>query len=181
MFERLIDLLVSIFDKLIPFAVMEPYQAGVICRFGKFVRVMEPGTFNWIWPFGIDAVAHDNIAMRAVNLGDSSTTTKDEVQIAFNPIITFAISDIKKALLDIEDVADSIRDACLGTIGVTLSSQTWENLQDGEKVSEMLTAVCRKRGWKWGVEILSVQLATLAKCRTVRLMQSGLVHQKHVA
>lgn len=175
MFDRLIDFILSGIDAFRFWVVLYPYESGVLLRLGKFERVIEPGTFNWRWPF-FDHIVYDNIAARAQGLGDSSTTTKDGIQIGFNPVITYRISDIKKALLDVDDVEDAVRDACLGTIGATLSSKTREELYETEAVNKLLTEVCRKRGWRWGVEIMQVQLSTLANCRTVRLMQSGQVH-----
>jgi regulator of protease activity HflC (stomatin/prohibitin superfamily) len=175
MFDRLIDLLLGSIDALRFWCVLYPYESGVMLRLGKFVKVIEPGTFTWRWPF-IDHIIYDNIAIRASTLGDSSTTTTDGVQIGFDPVVTYRIKDIQKALLEVDDVADALRDSCLGTIGATLASKTWAELQDGERTNDLLTAVCRKAGWKWGVEIIRVQLATLAKCKTLRLMQSGQVH-----
>jgi hypothetical protein len=82
---------------------------------------------------------------------------------------------VQTALLDVVDLKDAIADSCAGIIGTTLSNCSWSAIVHGE-TSDALTAECRKRGWKWGVEIQLVQLTGVAPVKNLRVSLSGHAH-----
>lgn len=168
MFDRLLDFLQSIWDALLPWVVLQPYEAGVLIRLGKFKRTLGPGGFHWVLPLRIDTMWHQSITPTTHHLVGLSTTTKDGKSIGLDAIITYQISDIEKALLKVTDVNDAVIDTCTGMIGTTLSDATWEDILHG-RVLEELTKLCRARGWRWGIEIMSVQLAGVCLVKNIRL------------
>lgn len=170
MFDRLFELLQSLWEALIPWTVLQPYQAGVLIRLGKFKRVLGPG-FHWILPFSIDKVWEESTTPKTHHLRGLSTTTKDGRSIGFDAIITYQVSDIEKAVLKVTAVEDAVIDTCTGVIGTSLSDSTWEDVLHGRTVDE-LTKLCRARGWRWGIEVMSVQLAGVCLVKNIRL--SGL-------
>lgn len=171
MLDRLWDLLQQVFHALIPFVVLQPYERGVLSRLGRVKGELGPG-FHWCWPFHIDQVFHEHVTPRTTNLAGLSTTTSDGYSIGFDAVVTWRISDIHKALFEVTDLKDAIADTCAGHIGTALASATWDEVRTGAVVDN-LTSICRKRGWKWGVEIQQVQLSGVAKVRNIRLSHSG--------
>lgn len=167
MLDRLIEFFQGGFEALKPFVILMPYQQGVLIRLGRFKRVLEPG-FHWILPFYFDTVMQDDVKPRTERLTGLSTTTSDDKSIGFDVVVTYSIADIRKALLEVHDLKDAIYDTCAGIIGTELSNKEWNSIRNG-KISEDLSAVCRKRGWKWGVEIQSVQLMGLALVKNLRI------------
>lgn len=178
MFDKLWEMLGAIWEALIPFVVLYPFEKGVLCRLGTFERELEPG-FHWCLPFHIDQVFHEHITPRTEHLTGLATTTKDGHSVGFDAVVTWKISDIRKALLEVTDLKDAIADTCAGQIGTTLADATWDAIRSGEVV-ENLTAVCRKRGWKWGVEVINVQLSGVAKVRNFRVTGSSQPHTVHL-
>jgi len=176
MFDKLLDFLVSIWDELVPIAVLSPYSAAVQIRMGKFLRVLEGGGWYWKIPFA-DDIAHDFIVPRTERLTGLATTTSDGKAIGFDAVITYRISDIRKAILDVHDLKDAIADSCAGIIGTELSNRVWADIVHGATVEE-LTKACRARGWKWGVEIQLVQLTGVAPVKNLRVSLSG--HSAHI-
>lgn len=176
MIDRLVEFFISFVDLFRFWIVLEPYEKGVLLRLGAFVRVVEPG-FHWIIPLGVDHVIHENVCMRTQSLGDLGTTTKDGKQIGYHGIVTYRISDITKAMLEVEDAQDSVKDSCSGTIGAFLTGCTWEQILTDPETMDRMSAACRKKGWRWGIEIINVQLAGVSSVRTIRLMNSGIVQQ----
>jgi regulator of protease activity HflC (stomatin/prohibitin superfamily) len=171
MFDRLIDFLLSCIELFQFWRVLDPYEKGVLLRLGKFVKVLEPG-FHWVIPFHIDTAPTIHVVPSTHSLGDMSMITKDGKSMGFQAIVTFQVSDVEKALLKVADVDHAVRDACGGEIGRVLRESTWaEIIEEGDTILDRLTSACRKRGWKWGVEIMSIQLAELALVRNIRLMQ----------
>lgn len=169
MLDRLLDVLIQFITLFKFWAIYEPYEAGVLLRLGKFVRVLEPG-FHWRIPFGIDQCLAEHTVPTTHSLGDESATTADGKSIGYHAVVTYRVRDIKKALLEVSDVHHAVLDARAGEIGRTLRENTWEEIMF-PSILEELTSSCRKRGFRYGIEIMSVQLAGLTLARAIRLMQ----------
>lgn len=172
MFDLLVQTLLEFLHLFKFWAVIHPYEAGVKLRLGKFVTVLESGAFYWVIPFGIEQVLTEHIVPATHSLGEESITSKDGKSITFHAICTYRVNDIKKALLEIHDVDHAVRDACSGECGRVLHESTWDEIID-VAILDTLTAACRKRGWRYGIEIMSVQLAGLAIARNFRLFNRG--------
>jgi regulator of protease activity HflC (stomatin/prohibitin superfamily) len=178
MFDKLWEIVQAIWEFLIPVVVLYPFEKGVLCRLGAFKRELEPG-LHWVIPFHIDQVFNEHITPRTEHLTGLATTTKDGQSVGFDAVITWKISSIKRALLEVTDLKDAIADTCAGQIGTTLAEATWDAIRSGEVV-ENLTEVVRKRGWRWGVEILNVQLSGVARVRNFRVTGSSQTHTVHL-
>jgi regulator of protease activity HflC (stomatin/prohibitin superfamily) len=171
MFDLIVQTILEFLHLFKFFGVLDPYQAGVKLRLGKFVTVLENG-FYWQWPFGIEQVLTEHIVPTTHSLGEESITSKDGKSITFHAIVTYKVNDVRKALLEIQDVDHAVRDACSGECGRVLHESTWDEIID-VAILDTLTAACRKRGWRYGIEIMSVQLAGLAIARNFRLFNRG--------
>jgi len=170
MLEQFFQFLLDCLGSLRFWVVIEPYEEGVRLRLGKFVDELKPG-FHWMWPLHIDHVIIHIVVATTHHLGFGSITTRDGKAVGFNAVITHKVHDIKKAMLEIENVEDAIRDACSGEIGRVLHGSTWEEITD-DSILDKLTSACRKRGFRYGIEILSVQLSSLSLVKNIRLMGS---------
>jgi regulator of protease activity HflC (stomatin/prohibitin superfamily) len=173
-FDRLFEILSAIWHELIPVYAVDPYEGAVQLRMGALYRVREGGNWYWKIPF-IDRIIPEHVVPRTERIGGLATTTIDGKAIGFDAVITYRISDIQKATLEVSDLKDAIADSCAGIIGTELSNSTWEDIVHGKTV-EMLTKACRARGWKWGVEIQQVQLTGVAPVRNFRISLSGHGH-----
>ena len=169
MFDRLIDLLVGCIDLFKFWIILMPYQGGVLVRLGKFVRELEPG-LHWLIPFGVDQVLTEHTVPQFISLAESGIISKDGRHIGFHPIVLYKISDIRKALLEVSEVEHAVYDACSGEIGRVLHESTFDEII-GDGILDKLTAACRKRGWRFGIEIMSVQLSGLAVVKNLRIIK----------
>lgn len=178
MFDWILHLLEQVWEALVPWVVLQPFEEGVLCRLGKYKRDIGPG-FHWLYPFHIDQVWHEHITPRTEHLTGLATTTSDGVAIGFDAVITWKIKDIRKALLEVTDLKDAIADACAGQIGTELAQADWPAIRGGETV-EQLTKACRARGFRWGVEIINVQLSGIAVVKNFRLTGNSKPHEMHL-
>lgn len=174
MFDRIIDIFVSSLHMLQFWTVIYAYESAVRFRFGVFHSVLEPGV-HWKLPFSMDYIHKEHTVPRTHRMSSLAATTKDDKAIGFDVVVTYRINDIKKATLEVEDVRDSIMDACAGTVGSVLSGAAWAEIVTGD-ATDRLTAACRKRGWKWGVEIQTVQLVGVCAVRNIRLAHNQAEH-----
>jgi regulator of protease activity HflC (stomatin/prohibitin superfamily) len=173
MLDKLLDFLREIWNDLAPIQIVNQYNGGVQLRMGKMLRTLEGG---WYWkiPFA-DTILIEHVVPRTERLTGLAATTSDGKAIGFDAVITYRISDIQKALLDVVDLKDAIADTCAGIIGTELSNAVWIDIIHGNTV-ESLTKACRARGWKWGVEIQLVQLTGVAPVKNLRVSISGHTH-----
>jgi regulator of protease activity HflC (stomatin/prohibitin superfamily) len=169
-FDKLVDILIQFLELGKFWFVCEPYQAAVKTRLGTFVTVLEPG-FHWCWPLGIDHILIENTVPRTHTLGAQSATTSDGVSVGFEAVITVKVCDVKAALLEVEHSEDAVKDSCAGTIGQVLSTVTWGDILAGDVVLDQITSACRKKGLKFGLKVMAVQFSSMAKTRSIRLLQ----------
>lgn len=178
MFDRIFEIVQWLAESLLFFVVIEPFEGGILTRLGKYKRVLDPG-FHWVFPFHIDKVWHEHVTPRTEHLTGLATTTSDGHEIGFDAVVTWKIHDIRKALLEVTDLKDALADSCAGQIGTTLTESDWASIREGKTV-EKLSNVCRKRGWKWGVEILEVQLSGVTRVKNIRLTSNSQPHTVHL-
>lgn len=178
MFDWILRLLEMVWKALIPWVVIHPFEGAALTRLGKYVRNLEPG-FHWVVPFHVDAVWHENITPRTSDLLGLATTTLDDKAVGFDAVVTWKINDIRKAMLECTELHDAIQDTCAGTIGTMLTKRTWDDIKNGDTLEE-LSKACRARGWKWGVEIIGVQLKGVTLVKTIRLTGSAQKHELHL-
>lgn len=167
-FEKLIDLIVQFLEFFRFCTIIDCYERGVRLRFGKFVSELEPG-FHWQWPFNIDNILNENVVPKVYMPPAQALVTIDGKPILIGAVITHSVRSIKKALLDVENVHDAVRDACLATIGELVTKSTSAEVL-GPEFAERVTAECRKRGFKYGVEIECVRFSEMTPARTYRMV-----------
>jgi regulator of protease activity HflC (stomatin/prohibitin superfamily) len=177
--DRLVDFLIQFLDLFKFWCVLNPFERGVLLRLGKFKRIVEPG-LTWLWPFGVDHVMWESVVPRTHSLVDQSCTTRDGKQVGLQAVITYKIRDIDVALLEVEHHEDALRDSCSGTIGQVMSTFTWEEITAGEAVTEKITKACRQKGFKYGLEVMSVQFASMGLVKTLRLLGVGGTIPPHI-
>jgi regulator of protease activity HflC (stomatin/prohibitin superfamily) len=169
-FDKLIDLFLQFIDLFRFFTVCNEFERGVVLRLGVYNKTLEPG-FHLILPFNLDQVIYDNIVPRTTNLGAQGLTTQDGKTITLSAIVTAQIRDIRKATLEVEHVDTALVDSCFATIGDLVVSHKWEDILKPE-FSEAITKACRRQAFKYGIEILRVQLSDLTPSRALRLFQA---------
>lgn len=170
MFDKLIDLFLQFVDLFRFFTVCNDFERGVVLRLGRYNKSLEPG-FHFILPFNLDQVLYDNVVPRTVNLGAQGLTTRDSKSITLSAVVTAQIRDIRKALLEVEHVDSALVDSCYATIGDLIVSHDWDSIKTPE-FSDIVLKACRKQAFKYGIEILRVQLSDLTPSRAIRLFQA---------
>ncbi len=170
MFDKLIDLFIQFAEFFRFFAVIDEYERAVVLRLGRYHKCLEPG-LHFVLPGNIDNVLVDRVIPRTVNLGSQGLVTKDSKTITLSAVITAQIRDIRKAILEVENVDEALMDSCYATIGDLVVAHDWDSIKTPE-FAETVTKACRKQAFRYGIEILRVQLSDLTPSRALRLFQA---------
>jgi len=137
--------------------IIYQYKRGIKFRFGKFVRILDPG-FNWIIPV-VETVQIVDVRVIAINIPSQEIMTRDNVPSKINGVLFFAIKDAKKAVLEVSDylfaisqlAQASLRDVCgkveLDTI-----------LSKREEMGNDIRVMVDKETEEWGIAIMDVKI-----------------------
>jgi regulator of protease activity HflC (stomatin/prohibitin superfamily) len=166
-FDRLYDLIIGSLRLFQFLAVVDAWERGVVLRFGRYLRTVEPGLV-WLIPFGVDRVLTIPVVPDPEKLDGQTLTTSDGHIVTLRAVVTYRVKDARRALLEITEVKRSLEDACSGEIGRLVSEVKAEDLT-ASRFWSRLTRACQSRSAEWGIEILRVQLSDIAKSRNVRL------------
>lgn len=168
MFDRLFDFLALAWQWLIPWVIIDVYEAGVILRFGKFERIVEPG-LNFMWPIGIEVCKAETIVRQTSYLDPQSLTSMDGKSVTISGILTYTIVDIKMFLLHIDDGETDVQNMCYGIIADRVEDTDWNDIRSNEFNKEVLKQ-CRTICAKYcGVKLIAVKYSDKATARNVRL------------
>jgi len=170
MIEKLVDFLLGFLDQLLPFKVINQTDKGVLLRFGKFIRIIEPGIHFKI-PFADEITPH-TVLWTTQSLPAQSLTTKDGKDVVVKAVIKYRIINVETFLLEVWDAIDAISDMTQGIIFDTIKEKTWEELQTTE-LKPLITRKARNEAKRWGIEVETVTLSDLAKITSIRLINDG--------
>lgn len=92
--------------KLLPYVrsyTVESYEKGVLIVDGKFVRVLDGGTYYW-WKNSISIqVAKADMRQLQLEISGQEILTKDKANLRLNAFIQYRITDIVKAMYENKD------------------------------------------------------------------------------
>lgn len=173
MIDKLLDILLNVYEIIIPFLIIKDYQEGVYLRYGKYKRVLKSG-FHWKIPF-IDEILIHHTVWQTINLQPQSLTTMDDEGIVVKGIIKFRISDIKVFSLEVWDSPDAISDMTMGIIRDEVMDHTWQQIKDG-KLDKVVSRKAKAEAKRWGIEIDTVTMIDMAIITSVRLFNESKNH-----
>lgn len=170
MFDRLIDWLLSIWEDLKPYVIINEAYLGVRLRFGKFKEILEKGIHFKLPIF--DEIQTQTVVWTTYSMPSQSLTTKDGKDIVIKAIIKYKIVNIELYQFEVWDAKDAISDMTQGVIFDIVKEKTWEELQTLD-LKPLISRKVRTEVKKWGIEVETVTLSDLAKITSIRLLNDS--------
>ncbi len=167
MFDKLFEFLSSSWSYITPFIVVDAYDRGIVLRFGRYHKTLEPG-FHWLWPFYEFALTQC-VAWDTSSLHDQSLTTKDGVQVSVSAVLTWRVHDVSTFLIDVQDQNTVLADVAYGLVAQHVLTNTWSDLLAPEALERLKKGV-RAKAFRFGIEVSNVQFANVTKSRSIRLL-----------
>ncbi len=127
-------------------------------RFGKFVRVAEPG-FNLVTPF-VYRVGHKiNVMEQVVDIPGQEIITKDNAMVAVDGVVFFQVLDAAKAAYEVSDLYTAIMALSTTNLRTVMGSMDLdETLSKRDEINARLLSVVDQATESWGVKITRVEL-----------------------
>lgn len=168
MFDKLIDLIVTFMNDVLPFKIVDQWEQGVHLRFGKFKKVTYPG-LNWKIPF-FDQVITTPVITQTVNLKPQTVTSEDDKSVVLSSIVRYYIHDVRRFLLGVMHANDVLVDTTQGIIRDMVEGSRWDDLYD---LGSIVTPEVNEQVEKWGITVEQVSFPDLGQITTYRIMTDG--------
>ena len=168
MFDKLIDLTVTFIHDILPWKIVDQWEAGVHLRTGKFYRSVSPG-LNWKIPF-FDKIWVTPVITQTVNLSPQTLTTLDERSVVLTSIVRYHVFNVQSFLLNVMHANDVLVDTTQGIIRDIVETTNWNDLVD---LTNIVTPEVNEEVVKWGIKVETVKFPDLGEIKTYRLMTDG--------
>ncbi|KAJ5066303.1 hypothetical protein M0811_03636 [Anaeramoeba ignava] len=182
--------------------IVHESEAIVIERFGKFRKLLESGlhfvapfvdsprSFHWrkvsIAETGDvkdDTSTHYRIDKResVFNFLPQEVYTKDTVLLDVNALMYYRISDVLKAVYEIDDLQGALSNTAQTQIKEVFGNMTFnEALQSQERINDYLVREFSQLFLSWGIEVLRMELQDLTPSRTINEgMKKQMIAERH--
>lgn len=170
MFDKLIDVLVSVVHWFKFWVICDAEQSGFIRRFGQPVRDMKPG-FNWRWPV-IETGEWADMRVWADVLPAQSLRTRDGVDLVIQLMVSHQVRDARKFALTVFDAHNNLQDLAAGELGAGVMAATAEEVYTGvvlKKVRKKVVSAAKA----WGLSIVNVQFTDCCPAPAYRVFGVG--------
>lgn len=132
-------------------------HVGVLYIDGRCVETLEPGDYSF-WKGESDArVVEIDMREQMIDVSGQEIMTADKVTLRMNAVITYRVTDAKKAVATTEDARQSIyRESQLALRAIVGARDLDQFLAEKDNVSNEIEESLRKRAAEVGLAIVSV-------------------------
>jgi len=167
-FVELFEYILNFFPRI---HVIYPNERGVRIRFGKYVKVLEPG-WRIYWPLITD-IQKLEVVVQIIDLPVQSLLTKDGKLLAISGAIEYIIVDVEKALLNVQDFDKSLPTLGMGLISEYVDDCTLSQCRDWDKLKKPILRMLRTRAKDWGIQVTRLYKTDLVPHKVYRMMSKA--------
>lgn len=133
------------------------YERGVKFMFGKYTGIMQPG-WRIVLPV-IQSYQKVDMRVKAVDVPDQETITKDNISVRVNAVIYYKISSAEKAILEVENYFHAVSQLAQTTMrNIVGEVDLDELLSNRNEIAEKIRSIIDQATDAWGVQVKSVEL-----------------------
>lgn len=147
MFDKLIDVLISVWERIQPIVFILQYQQAVVYRGGKYYKTFRAGWHVRI-P-GVDVIATETVTNTTICIREVNVTTADKRTVSIAAKFNCEIENVYKAKVLTADWRANIVDVGRGIMSEELNKYQWEDICVGnvnEKIGLLIQAEAKEIG-----------------------------------
>jgi regulator of protease activity HflC (stomatin/prohibitin superfamily) len=148
--------------------VIPQARAGVVERFGRYSRTLNPG-LAMVVPF-VDRVRPLlDLREQVVSFPPQPVITEDNLVVGIDTVIYFTITDAKSATYEVANPLQAIEQLTVTTLRNVIGGMTLEDtLTSRDSINSALRAVLDEATGRWGIRVNRVELKSVEPPRTVQ-------------
>jgi len=152
---------IVLFIIVISIRQINQYERGVKFTLGKYSGTMDPG-WRIILPI-IQSMKKIDVRVKAVDVPDQETITKDNISATINAVIYYKVSDAAKAVIEVENFYYAITQLAQTTMRNTVGEvQLDELLSNRDEISDKIKIAVDRATDPWGIQVDNVELKDIS-------------------
>lgn len=142
---------------LVSIRQINQYEKGIKFTFGRFTKIAEPG-WRIVLPI-FQSMQKVDVRVRALDVPDQESLTKDNIPIRINAVIYFKVADASKAILAVENFLYATSQLAQTTMRNAVGEVTLDHLlANKDEVSDRIQQIVEKMTGEWGIDVQNVEL-----------------------
>lgn len=170
--NHLFEWLVSLLNSFKFWVFIDADEYGVLLRFGKYNRTLEPGA-HFIIPI-LDSVRVIRSSLQVTNLPNQSVQSKFGKTWALSGVIRWRVTDAQRAILHVWDIDAALQHFGLQIIAAAVGEYDGEEELTYAELNTAILDEAQKQTEEWGVEVENFTLSDYASHRVIRLLTSDM-------
>ncbi|MFT5285405.1 MAG: hypothetical protein ACI8TQ_001569 [Planctomycetota bacterium] len=147
-------------------------NTGLLFSFGRAKQEIAPG-FRFLIPF-LQIVKTVPTRQRTLDLPAQRVTTFDGLVYLVDANLVYQITDIRKALIEIDDLAKGMRQVLVLSVQEVLRNSGRESIQVAKDIDGRLESAMAVRLKPWGVDLIHAGFTSITPSpTTLKLVQLG--------
>ncbi len=136
-------------------------RAGVVERFGRYSRTLNPG-LAIVVPFVDRLRPLIDLREQVVTFQPQPVITEDNLVVSIDSVIYFQVNDAKAATYEIANYISGIEQLTITTLRNVIGGMTLEKtLTSRDEINTKLSAVLDEATGKWGIRVNRVELKSV--------------------
>jgi len=116
-----------------------------------------------------------DIQTQVIDLRSQSVRTSDGQSVIVSGAIQYSVKDVRKAILNVQNVDTALEKLALGIILEFVKSKTVDECHDIEALKKEILRGIKEAAQGWGLKIERVFITDLDKTINIRLLTNGTI------
>ena len=130
---------------------------GILLRFGKFVKILPPGTYTF--NISSEEILIVNVRIQTMVIPEQTVITKDGINITVDAVCFLRVNDILKAQLSVQNWQNAVKNLSQYTLETVLGEYQLEHLlQHRNEVATRIEEIICPQTERWGVAVEGLEL-----------------------
>ncbi|MDX1410163.1 MAG: slipin family protein [Saprospiraceae bacterium] len=152
--------------------IVYEYKRGLKFRFGKYVKILQPG-FRWIIPV-VETLQIVDIRVITINILSQEVMTEDNVPCRIDGVLFFRILNPENAVLEVEEYKFAITQLAQAALRDVCGKVELDTiLSKREEMGKNIKAIVESETQQWGIEINDVKIKDIELPENMRRMMAN--------